>query len=442
MEKITLLFCFIFCTSVSTAQTIMTHNSSQEITEQASALCQSYSYSDIEWDYFCEGILDNANHSCPTTVFTAQTSGNYVIRISDVFGDGWFGKSLNVLVNNEVVLEGLGLDFQNRWVKEFVFEVNEGDQISTNWLGSSGSFNQCGYGIATESEINSVEFPSNTFEQIYYRQFIPFDFGFSGTLDLTHIQFGVWYTDENGNEDLSLPNQDIQANIYINNEGGVGGQFGNNLEFEFVASTAPVGITPSDHKGIVTAPIEFDSFGNFLEDGYEADSNLEYVVELIFPSGAPIIVPGSPLESGFRLSTGGNFSDFILDSFNQSPNPSTRTLNDNNCQPFFTYTPDNTILINLVTSSTTELGIGNNPHENKITISKSLTSEYLIINGLNNSEVSSLKLFNLLGQETLIKKLEVNNPTQRILVSSLQSGIYIALLEVNGVSITKKIVIN
>ena len=118
MEKITLLFCFIFCTSVSTAQTIMTHNSSQEITEQASALCQSYSYSDIEWDYFCEGILDNANHSCPTTVFTAQTSGNYVIRISDVFGDGWFGKSLNVLVNNEVVLEGLGLDFQNRWVKE------------------------------------------------------------------------------------------------------------------------------------------------------------------------------------------------------------------------------------------------------------------------------------------------------------------------------------
>ena len=163
---------------------------------------------------------------------------------------------------------------------------------------------------------------------------------------------------------------------------------------------------------------------------------------MIFPSGAPIIVPGSPGESGFRLSTGGNFSDFILDSFNQSPNPSTRTLNDNNCQPFFTYTPDNTILINLVTSSTTELGIGNNPHENKITISKSLTSEYLIINGLNNSEVSSLKLFNLLGQETLIKKLEVNNPTQRILVSSLQSGIYIALLEVNGVSITKKIVIN
>ena len=80
--------------------------------------------------------------------------------------------------------------------------------------------------------------------------------------------------------------------------------------------------------------------------------------------------------------------------------------------------------------------------ENKVTISKSPSSEYIVVNGLNNNESSSLKLFNLLGQKTLIKKLEINNPTQRILVSSLQSGIYIALLEVNGVSITKKIVIN
>ena len=85
MKKITLAFCFIFYTSVSKTQTVMTHNSSQEITEQASKLCQSYSNSDIEWDYFCEGIWDNANHYCPTTVFTAQTSGNYVIRISDFF---------------------------------------------------------------------------------------------------------------------------------------------------------------------------------------------------------------------------------------------------------------------------------------------------------------------------------------------------------------------
>ena len=96
----------------------------------------------------------------------------------------------------------------------------------------------------------------------------------------------------------------------------------------------------------------------------------------------------------------------------------------------------------MVTSSTNELGIGNNPQENKVTISKSLSSEYIVVNGLKNSELSSLKLFNLLGQETLSKKLEFNKPTQRILVSSLQSGIYIALLEVNGVSITKKIVIN
>ena len=32
---------------------------------------------------------------------------------------------------------------------------------------------------------------------------------------------------------------------------------------------------------LVSAPIEFDGAGNFLENGYEANSSTEYVVELI-----------------------------------------------------------------------------------------------------------------------------------------------------------------
>ena len=158
----------------------------------------------------------------------------------------------------------------------------------------------------------------------------------------------------------------------------------------------------------------------------------------------PNIKSGSPIikESGFRLSTGGNFSDFVLDTYNQSPNPGTRTVNSNNCEPFFTYTPDNTILINLVTSSSNGLGTVNDLEENKITISKAFGSEYVIIDGLNSDELTSLRLFNLLGQVVLIKEFEVSSQTQRVLVSSLQSGIYIALLEAGGSQITKKIVIN
>ena len=101
-----------------------------------------------------------------------------------------------------------------------------------------------------------------------------------------------------------------------------------------------------------------------------------------------------------------------------------------------------TMLINLVTSSSNGLGTVNDLEENKITISKAFGSEYVIIDGLSSDELTSLRLFNLLGQAVLIKEFEVSSQTQRVLVSSLQSGIYIALLEAGGSQITKKIVIN
>ena len=193
----------------SNAQTVMTFNSSQEINEPISILCQSYELSDITWDYFCEGIWDDSSHQCQQTSFTAQSSGNYIIRIKDVFGNGWNGTTLDVSVNGEVILNELGLNFNNRWVEEYTFYVNEGDIISTSWSNIGPYFNECGYEIASEEAINSIEFPSHTYSQIYYRQFIPQDFGFSGDLNLTEIQFGVWYTDLNGINSSSL--QDVNV---------------------------------------------------------------------------------------------------------------------------------------------------------------------------------------------------------------------------------------
>jgi hypothetical protein len=218
----------MFFFSISYAQTIMTHNSSQEITDQVSTLCQSYEISDIPWDFSCEGIWDDNNHSCPGTSFIAQTTGNYIITITDVFGDGWNNTSLTINVNNQPVLSDIGQDFDRFWEKEFVFSANQGDEISAYWSNIGPWFNQCGYRIASEQAINSVIFPSNTYSQIYYRQFIPYDFGFSGSLNLTEIQFGVWYTDANGNPNPNLPDVTVQANIKINNAGGIGGEMSSN----------------------------------------------------------------------------------------------------------------------------------------------------------------------------------------------------------------------
>ena len=301
--------------------------------------------SDIPWDYFCEGIWDDSSHQCPQTSFTAQSSGNYIIRITDVYGNGWNGTTLDVSVNGELILNQLGLDFNNRWVEEHMFSVNEGDLITTSWSNIGPYFNECGYEIASEDAINSVEFPSHTYSQIYYRQFIPQDFGFSGDINLTEIQFGVWYTDSNGINSSSLQDVNAQANIYINNNGGIGGEFGINQDnLNFVASTGDITITHNDHQSIVTAPIQFNTAGVSIPDGLQANSETEYVVEIIFPGGEP-----SPMSPAFRLSTGGNFSDFTLAISNQSQNPST-IANSMNCIGFFTYTPDNTSLINLVSS--------------------------------------------------------------------------------------------
>ena len=111
----------LFSFFIANCQTIMTHNSSQEITDQVSKLCQSYDDSDIDWNYFCEGIWDDPNYSCPPTSFFAQSTDNYVLRISDVFGDGWFGTTLNISVNGQIVLENVGIDFDSNWEKEFSF---------------------------------------------------------------------------------------------------------------------------------------------------------------------------------------------------------------------------------------------------------------------------------------------------------------------------------
>ena len=351
MRKITLFIALITFFNIN-SQTVMTFNSSQEITDPISILCQSYDdENDISWDYYCEGVWednfwDGDTHQCPETSFVAQSTGNYVIRITDIFGNGWNGTTLGVNVNGQSVLSNLGIGFIG-WEEEYTFYANEGDLVTAFWSNVGPWYNECGYRIASQEAISSVEFPSNTYSQIYYRQFVPYDFGYSGSLQLTDIQFGVWYTDVNGNPNSTLPSLDIQANIYINNNGGVGGQFGITLEnlSGVVASTNNITITPNDHQTIVSAPIEFDGAGNFLENGYEANSSTEYVVELIFPNGTP-----SPMQPGFRLSTGGNLSDFTLETSNQSQNPSTRN-NSSNCTGFFTYTPDNSSLINLVSST-------------------------------------------------------------------------------------------
>ena len=143
------------------------------------------------------------------------------------------------------------------------------------------------------------------------------------------------------------------------------------------------------------------------------------------------------------MTTAGNYSDFLLDATSQSPNPSTRTLFGNDlCIPFFTYTPDNSSLINLITSSELESGLDLNEIEvNRITIQKYLDNDHITVLGLINKKSAVMQLFSITGQKIFSKNIDSNNDNQRIYTPGLNSGIYIVKLFIDGISINKKIVV-
>ena len=434
MKKITLLLIISLLSYKSNAQTVMSHSASQEITDPISIICQSYDDTDITWDLYCAGIWDDTSYSCPPNSFIAGSSGNYVIRLTDIFGNGWNGVTLGVDVNEQTVLSGLDVEF-GRWMDEYTFYAEQGDVVNVGWETTGPWFNECGYKVASQEAISSVEFPSNTYSQGYFRQFVPHDFGYEGNLDLTHIQFGVWYTDVNGNPNSNLPDVNVDARIWVNTDGGVGGNWG--LTFDplvQLAYTNDITITANDHQTIVTAPIEFDVGGNILENGLQAIANNEYVVQLIFPDG--ITGPGS---DNFRLTTGGNYGGFNLEQTNQSPNPSTINY-DSACQGFFTYTPDNTSLINLISPTIPSgLSVNDNTQIN-VTVTKDINSEFIVVKGLANIENMSIKIYNLTGQELLSKNLEALQ-VQEVGTSYLSSGIYLVKLHSNELILSKKILI-
>ncbi|RCU57750.1 T9SS type A sorting domain-containing protein [Oceanihabitans sediminis] len=69
--------------------------------------------------------------------FNANSQCNYTLEMNDSYGDGWNGNTMNVLVNGTVVLSGVTLDGGAQGT--LLFPVNDGDDITTEWLGG-GSY--------------------------------------------------------------------------------------------------------------------------------------------------------------------------------------------------------------------------------------------------------------------------------------------------------------
>ena len=209
------------------AENILSHNSSQEITHEPSQKCES---EDAAYDLIFIGANADPGVSCPETTFTALTDGPYIITITDSYGDGWVGNIvgnetvLDVLVNGTVVLDDISL--VSGLSAEFTFDANTGDEISTQWVNQGTWFYEVGYSIISQN--SNSEVVTSVGAQLYTRSYIPADFGYEGNVTIGAVQLGIWYSDAEGNYNPDLPVTDYTGTAYQNiflyrqTNGGVG----------------------------------------------------------------------------------------------------------------------------------------------------------------------------------------------------------------------------
>ena len=426
------------------AENILSHNSSQEITHEPSQICESQ-----EGLYYFNfaGANTDPGFSCPETSFIAQTDGPFIIELTDSYGDGWVGMGvgnetvLDVLVNGSVVLDDITL--ANGFSAEFTFDANSGDEISTQWVNQGTWFYEVGYSIIS---LNS-ELVTSVGAQVYSRSYIPADFGYEGNITIGAVELGIWYSDAEGNYNPDLPITQSAGTPYQNiflyrqTNGGVGtSNIGQQQPYwEQIAFKLNFEITPEDHQTVITVPLEFlPGFGNLNGNGVEVSANDDIIVQVW-------IGPGSEESTGFpggvRKFIGGNLSDFTIlpEDATNYPYPAVQTGSwiDSTCE-YYNYVTDNTSLMNLVIGSNNELS--NNQFEtNDIKLFPNpfdKNDKFLNIS-FDSNNLKQIKIFDLMGR----KVYHSETVDSRIEISSLNAGTYIVEIKINDQVQRSKLII-
>ena len=426
------------------AENVLSHNSSQEITHEPSQICEAQ-----EGLYYFNFAGANADpgFSCPETSFIAQTDGPFIIELTDSYGDGWVGMGvgnetvLDVLVNGSVVLDDITL--ANGFSAEFTFDANSGDEISTQWVNQGTWFYEVGYSIIS---LNS-ELVTSVGAQVYSRSYIPADFGYEGNITIGAVELGIWYSDAEGNYNPDLPITQSAGTPYQNiflyrqTNGGVGtSNIGQQQPYwEQIAFKLNFEISPEDHQTVITVPLEFlPGFGNLNGNGVEVSANDDIIIQVW-------IGPGSEESTGFpggvRKFIGGNLSDFTIlpEDATNYPYPAVQTGSwiDSTCE-YYNYVTDNTSLMNLVIGSNNELS--NDQFEiNDIKLFPNpfdKNDKFLNI-GFDSNNLKQIKIFDLMGR----KVYHSETVDSRIEISSLNAGTYIVEIKINDQVQRSKLII-
>ena len=80
----------------------------------------------------------------PSDIENTSRSEEWILYLTDSWGDGWNGAYLDLSINGNVVLDDATIASGSE--AYFYFDVNQGDLVTTEWL--EGSYdNECAYGI-------------------------------------------------------------------------------------------------------------------------------------------------------------------------------------------------------------------------------------------------------------------------------------------------------
>ena len=438
-----------------TAENILSHNTSQEITMEPAVMCEEVT-SNAAYDFLFQGSSDDNTLSCPETSFTATETGQYIVTLTDAYGDGWIGNSpatatvLNVLVNGSIVLENLSMP-DGTSSEEHIISVYAGDEISTQWVYQGTWFWEVGYSIVSQSALDNAETQSIIPGHIYHRSYIPADFGYEGNITIGAVELGIWYSDADGNYNADLPVSSYPGTqyqnifVYRHTIGGVGtnnvGQDQN--EFEQIAFSLNFEISPDDHQTVKTVPLTFlPGFGELNGNGVEVSANDEFVIQVWM---SPSTEASTGVAGGVRKFIGGNESEFAIspDVATNYPYPSYQTGvgidpdTPASCA-YYTYAVTNSSLINLVIGSNSELSVNDLDDSEVHIYPNPIDNENQYLNIKTDNYISkSVTVYDLMGR--IVYNLFTDS--NQIDISSLSAGTYVVEVATDNKTHRSKIVI-
>jgi len=93
------------------------------------------------YDIYVRSVCDNyySSFTGPTTI-AYDDCGEFTFTMIDSYGDGWNGATVSVLVNGNIVLDGVSAPDEGGYGASYydeLFTVNSGDQITLQWTSGS-----------------------------------------------------------------------------------------------------------------------------------------------------------------------------------------------------------------------------------------------------------------------------------------------------------------